>query len=277
MIKVFDLSPAMNIPKVADLDVISVPMPTSTLINSKLSAIKKLPILGEGAYGKVYGLDQHKVLKVINLRFSGECEDSPLQEIAIGKWVAKYNIPFLTPIIETELIEGHIILTMPRAKSDLSELDKNKVSPIIFAVDILKGLVILHHEGILHGDFRPHNILFFGDGSIKITDYGHARIANTRRNVHLNTSFYDAPEALHKESFAKLDPQTLLKYDVWAYAMLVAEMIVPQTTYKHCNITNYKRLIEKYRNGVSKKYGTNHILTKIVHAGLTIDIKNRCT
>lgn len=275
MIKIFDLdSLNTTMHDVPNTDVISVPIPQPT--NPKLNAIQKLPSLGAGAYGKIYALDDKNVLKIINLRYSNEYEDSPLQEIAIGRWIHRNNLPFLTPITETELIEGHLIMKMPRAECDLFKMNKNKMSPVLFAIDILKGLLILHNENILHGDFRPDNVLFFKDGSVKITDFGHSRIINSRKNVHLGISFYDAPEAT-EDDYLKLDSIQQLKYDVWAYAVTIAEMIVPMHSYKLVNKLNYKRLIEKYRSGVSKKYGSDHILTKIMNYALIFDVKSRCT
>ena len=271
--EVLDSIPTLLAPEDSGLDVISVSMPKPT--NARLAAIQQLPLLKKGAYGQVYAMDNNHVLKVINMRHSGQYEISPLQELAIGSWVHRNNLPFLTPIVDAELLDGYLVLKMPRAVCDLNKLEKKKISPVLFSVDILKGLVILQYENILYADFKPDNILFFSDGSVKITDFGHSRVVNTRKNVHLGVSFYDAPEALDDVAFSKLDVTSQLKYDVWGYAVTIAELVLPAATYKNVTMGNYKRLVDKYKNGINKKYGLDHILSRIIHAGLVIDVNRR--
>lgn len=41
---------------------------------------------------------------------------------------------------------------------------------------ILKGFEFLHSKMILHRDFKPENVLINIDGTLKITDFGLARI-----------------------------------------------------------------------------------------------------
>ena len=48
-----------------------------------------------------------------------------------------------------------------------------------FITQIMKGLSHAHSRGIIHRDIKPHNIMVLRDGSIKVADFGIARLTST--------------------------------------------------------------------------------------------------
>lgn len=71
------------------------------------------------------------------------------------------------------------------------------------AVELLyrigQALAHLHDEGIIHRDLKPDNIMFRGDGSLAILDFGIAKFAFndaaiTQTPMLLGTPFYMSPE-----------------------------------------------------------------------------------
>ena len=48
-------------------------------------------------------------------------------------------------------------------------------------MQIAKALEHAHSRGIVHRDIKPHNIMILKDGSIKVADFGIARIAARHR------------------------------------------------------------------------------------------------
>ncbi len=48
-----------------------------------------------------------------------------------------------------------------------------------FAVQILRALQHAHDKGIVHRDIKPQNIMLLSDGTIKVTDFGIARLSRT--------------------------------------------------------------------------------------------------
>ena len=66
-----------------------------------------------------------------------------------------------------------------------------------FATQIAKALQHAHSRGIVHRDIKPHNIMILKDGSVKVADFGIARVAfnqNTLTQDALGSVHYISPE-----------------------------------------------------------------------------------
>jgi tRNA A-37 threonylcarbamoyl transferase component Bud32 len=73
-----------------------------------------------------------------------------------------------------------------------------QVETTTLAIRVLDGLIALHENGIAHGDVRPKQILFNGDGMAKLNDIGFAAAypaANMEiTDVQIEAAYYQAPE-----------------------------------------------------------------------------------
>src|SRR6185295_18062495 len=74
---------------------------------------------------------------------------------------------------------------------------------VFIAGEVAQGLRALHHEGIIHRDVKPSNILIGRDGSVKITDFGIARDVFELQRLTatgdlLGTLGFAAPEQLNQ-------------------------------------------------------------------------------
>jgi len=65
---------------------------------------------------------------------------------------------------------------------------------------VLMALADIHAAGVVHRDLKPHNIMFRGDGSIALVDFGIAKILGdpgmTQQGTRLGTPTYMSPEAI---------------------------------------------------------------------------------
>jgi serine/threonine protein kinase len=90
------------------------------------------------------------------------------------------------------------------------------------------GLEFAHAHGIIHRDIKPGNIILLQNGTVKITDFGIARIEKselikTRDERFMGTIYYCSPEQL--TNFAAVDGRSdLFSAAVLLYQFLTGEL-----------------------------------------------------
>lgn len=103
--------------------------------------------------------------------------------------------------------------------------DVNEANAII--KDIFQGLLYLESMSIVHRDIKAANILL-SKGKAKIGDFGFATHCKREfKDVSIGSPAYMAPEGLISNVYG---PKT----DVWAFGMLLFEMLHGQTPFSNC-------------------------------------------
>lgn len=130
------------------------------------------------------------------------------------------------------LVHGinRICIVMEQAQGDLKqELERqarNNKAPIPITVSsswiaqIALGLDFLHHQGIVHRDVKPANLLILNDGRIVLGDFGASRCHVTEfdgTRTLLGTPYYLSPEILQGNSYGT-------QSDVWSFGCVVFEI-----------------------------------------------------
>ena len=86
----------------------------------------------------------------------------------------------------------------------------------------LEGIAHAHSMGVLHRDIKPANILVTGDGRVKVTDFGIARVLGssrmTRHGRIIGTLEYIAPERIRGD---ESDPRS----DLYSAGVVLYEML----------------------------------------------------
>ena len=104
----------------------------------------------------------------------------------VGDWEGQ-------PFIAMEYIQGHTLAEIIRGSSPLSTVRKLRLIE-----ELCDGLAFAHKTGVVHRDVKPANIMVDANGSLKILDFGIARIAEsagmTQAGMLIGSLNYMSPE-----------------------------------------------------------------------------------
>src|SRR3954463_14475829 len=97
-----------------------------------------------------------------------------------------------TYYIAMEYLPGKTLKEVLREEAPLDQL-----RAIDYAIQILQAAAFAHRRGIIHRDFKPHNVMVGPDGRLKVTDFGIARAGAsemTETGSIMGTAQYLSPE-----------------------------------------------------------------------------------
>ena len=98
------------------------------------------------------------------------------------------------PYIAMEYVLGETLLEKIRRRSDLPLATK-----LQYVDELCAGLAHAHRAGIIHRDIKPANLIVAAEGTLKILDFGIARLADssmTQSGMMLGTLNYMSPEQI---------------------------------------------------------------------------------
>jgi CheY-like chemotaxis protein/predicted Ser/Thr protein kinase len=119
------------------------------------------------------------------------------------KIVLRLKSPYVARVYDQGIVGGRAYIVMEYVEGGDLKREMAKGIERTRAVELLyrigQALADLHDEGIIHRDLKPDNIMFRGDGSLAILDFGIAKLAFsdagiTQLPMLLGTPFYMSPE-----------------------------------------------------------------------------------
>jgi serine/threonine-protein kinase len=124
--------------------------------------------------------------------------------------------------IVMELIDGITLKQYMEKKGVL-----NWKETLHFAIQIAKALEHAHSKGIVHRDIKPHNVMVLKNGSVKVADFGIARVmskSNTLTKEALGSVHYISPE---QAKGGRVDNRS----DLYSLGVVMYEMITGRPPY----------------------------------------------
>ena len=156
-----------------------------------------------GAYDQVTG--RSVAIKMMNKKLEHNArqirlfinESTALSLLSHPNIVQVYNtaITNSTKYIIMEYVEG---ITLKKHIDHRGALPEREV--LYYATQILSALEYIHSKGIVHCDIKPQNIILLQNGSIKVADFGIARLdamldrSKEKSDTALGTVYYVSPE-----------------------------------------------------------------------------------
>lgn len=169
-------------------------------------------ILGRGGMGVVYeGYDPHiqRVVAIKTIRLGAFDEEQQQELLARFKReaqaVGRLSHPNIVQVYEYGEHEGKPYTAMEFVNGrELGELleqgERYELTHTVRIVEqMLSALAYCHAHGVVHRDLKPANLLMLDDGTVKLTDFGIARVESstlTRIGAVMGTPNYMSPEQL---------------------------------------------------------------------------------
>src|SRR6266404_6101942 len=232
------------------------------LVGKKVSHYRVIEVIGGGGMGMVYKAADLKLGRTVALKFLPEelTSDSVTLERfeREAQTASSFNHPNICtihaieehegkPFIVMELLEGETLRTRMAALGPKA-LPFNELAEI--AMQVCSGLEAAHQKGIIHRDIKPANIFLCKSGTVKILDFGLAKLAAeqlglekedaavapatssadhlkkdlTRTGTLAGTAGYMSPEQVRHEA---LDTRT----DLFSFGLVLYEMAAGQRAF----------------------------------------------
>ena len=168
-----------------------------------------LELVGTGGMAKVYKARCHRLNRLVAIKILREDlsqdaefrrrfhdESQAVAMLSHPNIVAVYDVSRSSEVeyIVMELIDGITLKQYMQKKGN----KLNWREALHFITQITKALGHAHSRGIIHRDIKPHNVMVLRDGSVKVADFGIARVASgghsTLTQEALGSVHYISPE-----------------------------------------------------------------------------------
>ena len=190
-----------------------------------------LEVIGTGGMAVVYKAKCHRLnrlvaVKILKDEYSKDeefrrrfqAESQAVAMLSHPNIVSVYDVSQSgdTDYIVMELIDGITLKQYMEKKGVL-----NWRETLHFSIQIAKALEHAHSRGIVHRDIKPHNIMILKNGSVKVADFGIARVSSAQSTLTreaLGSVHYISPE---QAKGSRVDNRT----DLYSLGVVMYEML----------------------------------------------------
>ena len=220
----------------------------STLTGRRLGVYQLQTLLGAGGMGEVYRardtrLGRDVAVKILFRRFSAD-PDRLARFEREARMLASLNHPNIATIHGIEESDGVRALVMELVDGEtlaekIAGCGLALIEALTIARQIADALEAAHEKGIIHRDLKPANVKITPDGTVKVLDFGLAKldetglevgegadtIEGTREGAVLGTAPYMSPEQARGKPIDK-------RSDIWAFGCVLYEMLTGTLAFK---------------------------------------------
>jgi serine/threonine-protein kinase len=167
--------------------------------------------LGNGTNSTVFKARDRETGAIVALKILPADTDFPQREVLLARKVSHPNVCRVyelfrhedRPCISMEYLDGETLHTRIERSGALPVDEVLRITR-----QVLDGLDVAHHEGVVHRDLKPANIMIIRDGTVKLMDFGLARPVNPENTMSVDsagTPAYMAPEQMFGRADARSD------------------------------------------------------------------------
>jgi serine/threonine protein kinase/Tfp pilus assembly protein PilF len=197
------------------------------MIGTKLGPYEILSSIGSGGMGEVWKARDTRLGRIVAIKKVKEQHSERFKQEA--RSIAALNHPNICQI--HDIGPDYLVLEYVEGKPLSSPVPEREA--VRLAIQIATALEEAHQHGIIHRDLKPSNIMVTGKGSVKLLDFGLAKLYEqdtslsglptadfpvTQRGAILGTVVYMSPEqAQGKPADARSD--------VFSFGLVLYEML----------------------------------------------------
>jgi serine/threonine-protein kinase len=199
--------------------------------------------IGAGGMASVYlahdvALNRDVAIKVLQidpgLKLSKEARNEAILRFQQeAQAAARLNHPNIVSIYHVGKMRNqhYIVMELLKGRSFVQLLNSRKEFPLPFllmqVIQICVALDFAHQRGVIHRDIKPDNIILLEDNTVKVTDFGIARIegselVKTKDETFMGSIYYCSPEQF--KEFSKVDNRT----DIFSLGVVLYQLVTGQ-------------------------------------------------
>jgi len=231
---------------------------------------KFVRLIGQGGMSSVYLAERTAdnlsvVLKIIDLSKVNE-QSLVKRFIQEAELIADLHSPFVVKIYEYGITNNYGFIAMEFfSRGDLKQRMELKPPPEIafnYMVHICYGLMAIHKIGIVHRDLKPANIMFRGDDSLALADFGISKKIQGQSDLTtigqvLGTPHYMSPEQGEGDA---VDHRS----DIYSAGILLFELLTGKKPYTgmtpaaliyqhvHADLPRLPKALHKYQSIIDR-------------------------
>ncbi len=208
------------------------------MIGRTISHYEIVEKLGEGGMGVVYKardsrLGRTVAIKVVNAEFTQRFERE-------ARAIAALNHPHICTLYDVGEQEGAPYLVMEYVEGQPLKGPLAAGEALPYAIQICEALAAAHKAGIIHRDLKPDNVLLTAEGSVKVLDFGLAKLQTraaedaptvtmTEQGVVTGTAAYMSPEQARGEA---VDARS----DIFSFGVVLYELLSGRRAFRRDTI-----------------------------------------
>ena len=196
-----------------------------------------LEVIGVGGMAVVYKARCHRLNRLVAVKILKDdySQDDEFRRRfhAEGQAVAMVSHPNIVSVydVSTANDADYIVMELIDGISLKQYMEKKGVlnwkETLHFAIQIGKALEHAHERGIVHRDIKPHNVMVLKNGSVKVADFGIARVmseSHTLTREALGSVHYISPE---QAKGGRVDNRS----DIYSLGVVMYEMMSGRPPY----------------------------------------------
>jgi len=225
-----------------------------TLVGHTLGPYDVLSLLGAGGMGEVYSARDTRLGRVVALKVlqpdvaaDAERRRRLLRE---ARAASALNDPRIVALYDVSRADGIDFLVMEYVEGET--LDKLIPSgglevqqALAYAIPIADAVTRAHKAGIIHRDLKPGNVMVTGEGTVKVLDFGLAKLTEAPQastpegpgslvsiaGLILGTAVYMSPEQAQAQP---VDARS----DIFSFGVVLYEMLTGQRPFQGSDRTS---------------------------------------